>query len=51
MSQDLKFYERELNLRSHKGYICGYYDDDYSAAEYLLMRCEERYPNVNSELF
>jgi hypothetical protein len=31
-------------LRNHRGYICGYFDDDYSSTDYLLMRLEERSP-------
>ena len=41
---DMKYNEMELFLFNHKGWLCGYLDDDFTSADHLLMRCALREP-------
>lgn len=43
-SQDIQYNEMELFLFNHKGWLCGYLDDDFTSADHLLMRLAIREP-------
>lgn len=42
--RDMQYDEYELHLFNHKGWICGYLDDDFTSADHILMRCAQRQP-------
>jgi hypothetical protein len=41
---DIQYNEMELFIWNHKGWLCGYFDDDYTSADHLLMRCSLKDP-------